>query len=622
MKIVKFFLFLNLFNFNKAHSNPKHEAVEKTQESFLQCVRDICGTEEKLDNYIELSNKLSFEQVPADIRLRISDQYDKLALLLVKPNAPNVKAYRKLLNDGKIPDQTGQEDLEKLMTLFHFFQYSDWDYSSVEMPKLKTDETLKALPSGFSPEEKKQIVEMMNDAIFVDLFRDMSQLGNYPLSIYLSLKYPGQDEAISLKKIAEKSVIEIEEFASYLPDPLNKDVLRDKKNYELYLKGVDLSEQEVVGFVSDSIIHSLILKMLKEKEKYPKIFSWKGLSIDQIRKEFKLESTLNEMERYSQNFTLENAAYKAKKAAHLNAFASRYLAVAKLDKAALKKDTESFIDRVEGFLKTKLSQKTMGQISLRDQALILPENQSALVRSVENVINNEIEVYNDPNEFHQLAEEKQQKLAKLITVVNLLKWDENEDLSDLDSVFELLDAPLLSDASYNVGKGAINISPYSVYSTDHKPGIVLHELAHSFRYDLTQATMSKHSAEVFFKARACLSDRHSKKQTRSFTYKVDSEGKLSSKEELNDVHTEEDWADMIAALTLKKDEKNYACALVDQVDNKYMVPNLLEDDSGDVHSSSIFRLLHVETLKSGKLPESCNTALKDSGAKLNFQSCI
>jgi hypothetical protein len=84
----------------------------------------------------------------------------------------------------------------------------------------------------------------------------------------------------------------------------------------------------------------------------------------------------------------------------------------------------------------------------------------------------------------------------------------------------------------------------------------------------------------------------------------------------------EDWADLISAQVDDK-ANNFACLFAQKLkDEDYKALSLRNADSSDPHSSDLFRLLHLNFLKNGKIPTQCEQALSTRGEKANFKNCL
>ncbi len=90
----------------------------------------------------------------------------------------------------------------------------------------------------------------------------------------------------------------------------------------------------------------------------------------------------------------------------------------------------------------------------------------------------------------------------------------------------------------------------------------------------------------------------------------------------NRKYVDEDWADLIAT-HVDPAAKNFWCMTSKKTaDADYAKLSLKNEDEGDTHSSSLFRLLHTHFIKNGSIPVQCEKALAARGEKPAFKNCL
>lgn len=145
--------------------------------------------------------------------------------------------------------------------------------------------------------------------------------------------------------------------------------------------------------------------------------------------------------------------------------------------------------------------------------------------------------------------------------------------------------PPLSDAAYT-SDGGIEISWTSMKNESLLRAVMGHEMGHVIEKQLSKFDPTTKLAEKFQKAKACLlaPDRHP-------------DISPSDPEQ----YFSEDWGDLVGAELTGPHTFNPWCAVMNSSEKLS-----LENESYDVHSSPLFRLLHFEVGRGKELPPSCD----------------
>jgi len=171
------------------------------------------------------------------------------------------------------------------------------------------------------------------------------------------------------------------------------------------------------------------------------------------------------------------------------------------------------------------------------------------------------------------------------------KETESQEYSDICNNFKI--SPL-NDANYTI-LGKIQVSYTSAHALEMGKGVLAHELGHGI--------------SQIFKANLA-SDKSSKKHQGFLTC-------LAAQHNTNGPHyVEEDYADWVAANIITE---NKACLYPHSFSSK--TPQLENEDKNDTHSSNFFRLMHIESVQRGKIPDECNTFLVQQLTPKDFLSC-
>lgn len=195
-----------------------------------------------------------------------------------------------------------------------------------------------------------------------------------------------------------------------------------------------------------------------------------------------------------------------------------------------------------------------------------------------------------------------------------LREDYNESTSSADQICKNLMPNLMPDATAYFSNTFV--AGPMVVKHDDAGGICHHELGHKlFHFMKYQNTCGDKSD--FSKTRSCLLINHTELTTEELL--VES-GKTSLGGDSK--YESEDWADLISSMVDDK-ANNFACLFARKLkDEDYLSLSLRNADVSDPHSSDLFRLLHLNFLKSGKIPSQCEQALSARGEKANFKNCL
>lgn len=156
---------------------------------------------------------------------------------------------------------------------------------------------------------------------------------------------------------------------------------------------------------------------------------------------------------------------------------------------------------------------------------------------------------------------------------------------------------LLITDHFQTSTGKISLGWQALESAQLGKGLILHELGHSLSQQITKSTEGK---EEFQKVRDCL----------DLKYQKDKKNYRAG------FYLEEDWADLIAAEAGNSEDGNYFCTMPGEW-LSFINPN-----PNDPHSSSLFRLLHIEHIRSGRLPNECQETLQSLETQPDFSSCF
>jgi hypothetical protein len=181
-----------------------------------------------------------------------------------------------------------------------------------------------------------------------------------------------------------------------------------------------------------------------------------------------------------------------------------------------------------------------------------------------------------------------------VAIVTLSK-DASSPTFDADRVCEDMMPNIVPDAA-SLWNNEFASGPLTVKFPGIADGITFHEMAH----------------KMFLRAGTCDSMRSAMQCLKS----------LHAESSKPEQYLSEDFADLIASQVEGKD-KNMACLFVQKTKNEDFAKLSLKNPSeGDTHSSDLFRVLHLDFLKNGKLTEQCQQALVAKDEAPTFKNCL
>lgn len=198
--------------------------------------------------------------------------------------------------------------------------------------------------------------------------------------------------------------------------------------------------------------------------------------------------------------------------------------------------------------------------------------------------------------------------------VATLKPEYNSVTSSSDDVCDNLMTNIVPDATSYFSNSFVT-GPMTIKHKD-AGGICYHEMGHKlFHFMKYQNNCTDKSK--FDKTRACLLSLHTELSAEELL--LETSKKAFGGDTL---YESEDWADLISGLVDDK-ASNFACLFAQKLnDEDYKQLSMKNSDSSDPHSSDLFRLLHLNFLKTGKNPTQCEQALSARGEKANFKNCL
>lgn len=198
--------------------------------------------------------------------------------------------------------------------------------------------------------------------------------------------------------------------------------------------------------------------------------------------------------------------------------------------------------------------------------------------------------------------------------IALLREDGIKSSSSAEDICKNLMPDILPDAT--IGSSKNFVAGPMVIKHEHAEGLCHHEMGHKLFHFIENQNTCRDKSQ-FAKIRSCLLMNHSELTQEELLAE-------SSKSALGDKtkYESEDWADLVSSM-VDDNSNNVACLFARQMNNKnYANLSLRNSNDSDPHSSSLFRLLHLNFLKNGRISAQCEQALSARGEKANFKNCL
>jgi hypothetical protein len=235
----------------------------------------------------------------------------------------------------------------------------------------------------------------------------------------------------------------------------------------------------------------------------------------------------------------------------------------------------------------------------------LPAMKAALERETQN--QNKSLLYQK-----ELNDSPYQNLMNGLSVIQL--GNDVSPSQNVDEVCERLTPDLLPDAASETSNGYV-VGPIVVRRKEAS-NITTHELGHKL-YGYLERNGNCGDSNKFESIKKCLLSNHTEIRDMNLTMM---NLQLSQKKDF--YYGPEDFSDLIAGNS-KGEGANFACLLArkDKTED-YKNLHLRNNDSADSHSSDLFRLLHMNFLRTGSTPTQCTQALLAQGESVSFKNCL
>ena len=268
------------------------------------------------------------------------------------------------------------------------------------------------------------------------------------------------------------------------------------------------------------------------------------------------------------------------------------------DKASLNQK-KSLVPKIKtvinNLLKKNLSEATAKMLAFHVNFLAFkfPDHKQLFAKSKINHIKNDIKKRQSGIREAKNISPTKMELIALVNSTERITTNIGELIDECDEEY----SNYLHDRTYTES-GDIIVSPMAMHNNDTLSFIIAHEIGHNIYQNLTnEKQMSQVSLNKFKKVSECLN--------------------LLQGDVNNNNFTKEDFSDLIAMSIDYSYKTNPACILIHKNYDDSIIAS-----AGDIHSSSLLRMLRQEKLQNQTLPAVCESAMKEANESTEIKNCF
>ncbi len=250
------------------------ENVLHIEGTYNQCVKSICQSEDKFENYTEYVDRfidiqgVKASNVPEEFKMNFLQHMDKY----IEQEKTGLAELQKLLPEADLSINPKFKALHHFIYLMGFSDYLDFDVNDEDMvAKGFKESTSEAPVPEFTQAEKEWAIKGINES---KMYKGIISLYSDPEQ-FLKNRWPGLSLAAAVKKQAVATRAELNKlekdagpFAKFIEVDLLEQVLNDK----------DLTKNELPEFLSSVYMTEKVLPVMARPELYPVIH--KGIEIN------------------------------------------------------------------------------------------------------------------------------------------------------------------------------------------------------------------------------------------------------------------------------------------------------------------------------------------------------
>lgn len=588
----------------------------ESEKNFSQCLTDICGPAKSTKNHQDMVKDLEIAVMDSKatslpLKKTIEDYYKtKLAYA-----ESSLKDINKLLSEDKVAIDPEYVKLHKFNEMLTTINKLDWNIvlasnviidNRLEMTcdskKLK-DELQSLYGSSKGARLTATIHELVKNKNFQKIFFGMG----YGWALSLEHEYPGH----RLSEIIAKQKVEQEKI-------LNALKTSSPKTFEILSSSINLKPELLAQIQNDpnpsedmlndyfSLFSTLNLANDYLLNSPPEFSKFKPTTLYDFLPKKEIQQFVDK--RINEAASLDiNSSVIQKNIHHCEAINNKIQAglPSSLEREQFIKLVATYRENFKSKLTSKLSEESAKILNEKIDLVKfdIPSDRNFKTELLINDLREKKEDLSKDDLFKSKSQDNKNNYL-LIDLQDQLSSDFSDFTSDIAKDCDGFELGSLEDYSLQLGSGKIKISWLALKDPAIGKGIISHELSHALSSIIKANVISKHSGQVFKEARQCLNSGHFSMNNESVSHMVNK--KATSDNYIVDHYVEENWADLGGAISLGKEDKNFACFLVDKNQAGSYESNLLYPETeDDTHSTDLYRVLKVQTAKNKELPASC-----------------
>lgn len=565
------------------------------EELFNQCAQEICAKGNIHTNTDQLMDQSIMNALLKVDDPKIGKIYNNLIDLTSDAILSSIKKYSFRLNTTKklVNGDTFSENKDQIQVLTIYNLLDLWSKSDTK---------------NLSPYLQLQVKRLSPS--FAKIVNDNYNFYAHNPDIHYKLMYPELDTKKAmledLKKFETlKENILVSDFTKY--DPTLKNKIQDfykSKFYQNLTSGKNVNVSDSSEMLNAMSIYGTQLAVLKDP--YINLIK-KDLDINEINKAMHskdMKSKLNGLANQLAQFKPKSKDLNQLSVACANNFLGSYLSLPS-------KDIDKSLDELAKELKAKMNEKVLSKLSSESKKKLQPALDSWHFETTTNEdylkdLTDHLKKLTDKNQYDIGLLEKLNSFQNtdLESVkLQILNYSSengaNTDfllknvLPDLRTIC-LVDIPKPGgDKAYTTGGGVI-VNWGSLHDLNTGSAVLSHEFGHLLSRDIKETPMlSDKTTEIYVETMECLQKKHKTYQQR-----------------------EEDFADLISAMMEGPEGNNVGCYLPQKFSNDPIIETKEMN-----HPQNFYRLLQVETVMRGSLPDACNRYMELAPTKADFNSC-
>tara|TARA_B100001248_G_scaffold262641_1_gene260319 strand:+ start:1150 stop:3051 length:1902 start_codon:yes stop_codon:yes gene_type:complete len=599
-------------------SNEEHEcldcevaagAIAEDKGYMQQCVEQICPNEEYSYEKIYLNAYRRDVHKDKIYKEQVQPLINQIALLLAAEEKRSVSSvFQSIKRDDTIRNKN-QIAFIRYFYAMRAMPESIGDYISIDAnDDIAVNE--EALRRDLSDKDKNKASVIADTIVtLVSYYRGI--LDYDKIALYSSKDLEEVIErALHTAKNNVLQIANTEGLSLIKKESLFKEILREEY-LDVAATIEKLDEKTYNDIVSNGALSSILLHALKDNDAI-KASQQSTIKISELVSADKID-LLKKVEKFSHNahssLSEHGRDYHSSECETAFAILMEYPSREEVDNFNLK----GIKDQLKKTIKNKVSSESFSELNKRMDMEWQAAKTKSREQRIKEFVNGLIQTYEHEwiaSKTEYSVDEQAFMSALYLSSVDLAE-DEPEEvvLSSIKDYCEDITTNIIPDSA--LGKSSrFLIGPMTIRFPQEARGIIFHEMGHLLNYHFEHGKVSETTKKKVNKVNACLKNNHSYLSEQEKSSLTTKDGFL---------YQSEDFADLIAAKTTQLNTSCYARKHIET--NGYEKLDLRNHDEEDTHSSKIYRLLHMQYLQQGEIPEVCDLALEQRGQKAAFKDC-